>query len=72
MSVQFCSLINVHTFINEQKAEMPEEAARLADDYPLTHKVVFEEKPRTFLSPRDQNSVAVLQNHQKDSAKANI
>ncbi|PFX11776.1 hypothetical protein AWC38_SpisGene24381 [Stylophora pistillata] len=53
-----CILSDVRTFINEQKAETLEEAARLADDYSLTHKVVFEEKPSGFTSSRpDANRV---------------
>lgn len=63
-----CIHSDVRTFINEQKAEMLEEASRLADDYSLTHKV-FEEKPSKFSSPRSrgQNSPTALRNLQMEN-----
>ena len=62
-----CIHSDVHTFINEQKAEMLEEAALFADDYSLTLKVVFEEKPSKFSSPHDQNLPTTSRNPQKES-----
>ena len=64
---KMCIHSDVCAFINEQKAETLEEASVLADDYSLTHEVVFEEKSRTFSSPRYQNSLTTLGNHQKNS-----
>ena len=40
-----CVHSDVRTFINEQKAETLANAARLADDYSLTHKASFVGKP---------------------------
>ena len=62
-----CIHSDVRTFINKQKAETLEEAARLADDYSLTHRVDFEEKPSKFSSPRGQNSMDVLRNPHKEN-----
>ena len=62
-----CIHSDVRPFINEQKAETMEEAARLADDYSLTHKVAFEEKPSNFSSPRGQNLPTALRNPQKEN-----
>lgn len=39
----------------------------MADDYCLTHKVVFEEKPSGFTPPRGQNLPTALRNHQKEN-----
>ena len=46
---------------------MLEEAGRLADDYSLTDRVDFEEKPSKFSSPRGQNSPTALRNPQKEN-----
>ena len=62
-----CIHSDVRTFINEQKAETLEEAARLEDDYSLTHSLDFEEKPSKFSSPRGQNLLAALRNPQKQN-----
>ncbi|XP_022791784.1 uncharacterized protein LOC111331025 [Stylophora pistillata] len=62
-----CIHSDVRTFINEQKAETLEEAARLADDYSLTHKFVFEEKPSGFTSSQGQNLPTALRNPQKEN-----
>ena len=43
-----CIHSDVPTFINEHKAEMLEDAARLADEFLLSHKVNFMEKPLSF------------------------
>ena len=62
-----CIYNDVRTLINEQKAKTLEEAARLADDYSLTHKVVFEEKPSNFFTPCGQNLPTTLRNPQKEN-----
>ena len=50
---------SVRTFIDEQKAETLEIAARLADDYTLTHKDSFVGKPHQSFSPsRRQDSLS--------------
>ena len=41
-----CIHSNVRTFMDEQKAETLEDAARLADEFSLSHKVTFVEKPK--------------------------
>ena len=41
-----CIQSDVKTFLDEKKVETLEEAARLADDYYLTHKVSFIAKPK--------------------------
>ena len=41
-----CIHSDVRTFIDEQKAETLEDAARLADEFSLSHKVTFAEKPK--------------------------
>ena len=41
-----CIQSDVKTFLDEKQAETLEEAARLADDYYLTHKVSFIAKPK--------------------------
>ena len=46
-----CIPSSVRTFIDEQKAETLENAARLADDYSLTHKDSFVGKPHQSFSP---------------------
>jgi len=50
-----CIPSSVRTFIDEQKAETLEKAARLADDYSLTHKDSFVGKPHQSFSPSRQN-----------------
>ncbi|CAH3030673.1 unnamed protein product, partial [Porites evermanni] len=40
-----CIHSDVRTFIDEQKAETLEDAARLADEFSLSHKVTFVDKP---------------------------
>ena len=49
-----CIQSNVKTFLDEKQVETLEEAARLADDYYLTHKVSFIAKPKPIFS-RSQN-----------------
>ena len=46
-----CVPSSVRTFIDEQKAETLENAARLADDYSLIHKDSFVAKPHQSFSP---------------------
>ena len=41
-----CIQSDVKTFVDEKQVETLEEAARLADDYYLTHKVSFIAKPK--------------------------
>ena len=41
-----CIQSDVKTFLDEKQVETLEEAARLADDYYLTHKVTFIAKPK--------------------------
>ena len=41
-----CIQSDVKTFLDEKEVETLEEAARLADDYYLTHKVSFIAKPK--------------------------
>ena len=41
-----CIQSDVKTFLDEKQVETLEEAARLADDYYLTHKVSFIAKPK--------------------------
>ncbi|XP_070559835.1 uncharacterized protein [Ptychodera flava] len=45
-----CIRSDIKTFINEQKADTLEVAARLADDYSLTHKSSFLSKPSQSFS----------------------
>lgn len=47
---------DIRIFINEKKAETLADAARLADDYSLTHKVSFVEKSNQHFSARNKNS----------------
>ena len=49
-----CVITEIKTFIDEQKAETLENAARLADDYSLTHKTNFVNKTQKFF--RNPNS----------------
>ncbi|XP_071962573.1 uncharacterized protein [Antedon mediterranea] len=41
-----CITPDVRTYLDEQKAETLSQAARLADDYALTHKQAFTQKPQ--------------------------
>ena len=45
-----CIISDVKTFLDEKQVETLEEAARLADDYHLTHKVSFIAKPKPISS----------------------
>jgi len=47
-----CIHSDIRTFIDEQKAETLEDAARLANEFSLSHKMTFVEKPkRPYLTP---------------------
>ena len=48
-----CINPDVRTFINEQKPDSFIAAARLADDFALTHKSTFENKSQTFKPPNN-------------------
>ena len=48
-----CVNPDVRTFINEQKPDSFIAAARLADDFALTHKNTFENKSQTFKPPNN-------------------
>ena len=48
-----CINPDVRTFINEQKPDSFIAAARLADDFALTHKNTFENKSQTFKPPNN-------------------
>ena len=50
-----CIHSDIRTFIDEQKAEPLDIAARLADDYSLTHKESFAGKPHQSFSPSRQD-----------------
>ncbi|XP_070575523.1 reticulocyte-binding protein homolog 2a-like [Ptychodera flava] len=66
-----CIRSDIKTFINEQKADTLEVAARLADDYSLTHKSSFLSKPSQSFSYRNNagkfNSSFSSKNFSKDS-----
>ena len=50
-----CIQSDVKTFLDEKQVETLEEAARLADDYYLTHKVSFIAKPKpTYSHPQNK------------------
>ena len=50
-----CIQSDVKTFLWEKQVETLEEAARLADDYYLTHKVYFNAKPKpTYSHPQNK------------------
>ena len=51
-----CIHSDIRSFINEQKGETLDAAARLADDYSLTHKVCFEHKPNQSFTSKQRNS----------------
>ena len=50
-----CIHSDVRTFIDEQKAETLEDAARLAEEFLLSHKVMFVEKPNWPNPPPGQD-----------------
>jgi len=50
-----CIHSDVRTFIDEQKAETLEDAARLAEEFSLSHKVMFVEKPKRPYPPPGQD-----------------
>ena len=53
-----CIQSGVKTFLNEKQVETLEEAARLADDYYLTHKVSFIAKPKPTSSHPQNKSMS--------------
>ena len=55
-----CIHSDVRTFIDEQKAETLEDAARLADELSLSHKVTFVEKPKRPYPPPGQDPPPTL------------
>ena len=55
-----CIHSDVRTFIDEQKAETLEDAARLADEFSLSHKVMFVEKPKRPYPPPGQDPPPTL------------
>ena len=55
-----CIRSDVRTFIDEQKAETLEDAARLADEFSLSHKVTFVEKPKRPYPPPGQEPSPTL------------
>ena len=55
-----CIRSDVRTFIDEQKAETLEDAARLADEFSLSHKVTFVEKPKRPHPPPGQKPPLTL------------
>lgn len=67
-----CIHSDVRTFINEQRAETLEDAARLADEFSLSHKVNFMEKPRQpnsrFQPPSVSRWVGSQRSKQNDGA----
>ena len=67
-----CIHSDVRTFINEQRAETLEDAARLADKFSLSHKVNFVEKPRQpdsrFQPPSASRWVGSQRSKQNDGA----
>ena len=52
-----CIHSDVRTYIDEQKVETLDEAARLADDYSLTHRILFADKPYQSFSCSRQNGL---------------
>ena len=62
MLVEFkrCIQSDVKTFLDEKQVETLEEAARLADDYYLTHKVSFIAKPKPTSSHPPKNICLVI------------
>ena len=55
-----CIHPDIKTYLDEQKAETLEDAARYADDYSLTHKVSFGRSNFQFLTKRFQTTVLAL------------
>ena len=55
-----CIRSDVRTFIDEQKAETLEDAAWLADEFSLSHKVTFVEKPKRPYPPPGQKPPPML------------
>ena len=55
-----CIHSDVRTFVDEQKAETLEDAARLADGFSLCHKVTFVEKPKRPYPPPGQDPPPLL------------
>ena len=55
-----CIQSDVKTFLDEKQVETLEEAARLADDYYLTHKVSFIAKPKPTSSHPPKNLCLVI------------
>ena len=53
-----CIQSDVKTFLDEKQVETLEEAARLADDYYLTHKVSFIAKPKPTSSHPQNKSMS--------------
>ena len=52
-----CIHSDVRTYIDEQKLETLDEAARLADDYSLTHRISFADKSHQSFSCSGQNGL---------------
>ena len=52
-----CIHSDVRTYIDEQKEETLDEAAHLADDYSLTHRISFTDKPHQSFSCSRQNGL---------------
>ena len=55
-----CIHSDIRTFIDEQKAETLEDAARLADEFSLSHKVTFVEKSKRPYPPPGQDPSPTL------------
>ena len=55
-----CIQSDVKTFLDEKQVETSEEAARLADDYYLTHKVSVIAKPKPTSSHPQNNLCLVI------------
>ena len=52
-----CIHSDVRTYTDEQKVETLDDAARLADDYSLTHKISFADRPHQSFSCSRQNGL---------------
>ena len=61
-----CIHSNVRTFMDEQKAETLEDAARLADEFSLSHKVTFVEKPKWPYPPPGLDPSTKENHHNED------
>lgn len=55
-----CIHSDVRTFVDEQKAETLEDAARLVDEFSLSHKATFVEKPKRPYPPPCQDPPPIL------------